>query len=120
MISALRKRSGGIVVKSLLILLMISFGAWGIQDWLSPAISGNTIATVGEDEIGTVEFKWSGCRRARLDNKNNKAKLTRKFLDFILMSACASSPIRSEPNQILNSSSAHFRVHFRVIAFDPF
>jgi peptidyl-prolyl cis-trans isomerase D len=55
MISALRKRSGGIVVKSLLILLMISFGAWGIQDWLSPAMSSNAIATVGEDEIGTVE-----------------------------------------------------------------
>ena len=55
MLSALRKRSGGIIVKSLLILLIISFGAWGIQDWLSPAISGNAIATVGEDEIGTVE-----------------------------------------------------------------
>ncbi len=55
MLSALRKRSGGIVVKSLLILLIISFGAWGIQDWLSPAISGNAVATVGDDEIGTVE-----------------------------------------------------------------
>ena len=55
MLSALRKRSGGIVVKSLLVLLIISFGAWGIQDWLSPALSDNAIATVGEDEIGTVE-----------------------------------------------------------------
>ena len=55
MLSALRKRSGGILVKSLLILLIISFGAWGIQDWLNPAISGNAVATVGEDEIGTVE-----------------------------------------------------------------
>ena len=55
MLSALRKRSGGIIVKSLLILLIISFGAWGIQDWLSPAISGNAVATVGDDEIGTVE-----------------------------------------------------------------
>ena len=57
MISALRKKSVGVVVKSLLILLIISFGAWGIQDWLSPAISGNAIATVGVDEIGAVEVK---------------------------------------------------------------
>ena len=56
MLSALRKRSGGIVVKSLLILLIISFGAWGIQDWLSPAISGNAVATVGDEEIGPVEI----------------------------------------------------------------
>ena len=56
MLSALRKRSGGIVVKSLLILLIISFGAWGIQDWLNPAISGNAVVTIGEEEIGPVEI----------------------------------------------------------------
>ncbi len=56
MLSALRKRSGGIVVKSLLILLIISFGAWGIQDWLSPAISGNAVVTVGDQEIGPYEI----------------------------------------------------------------
>lgn len=56
MLSALRKRSGGIVVKSLLILLIISFGAWGIQDWLSPALSGNAVVTVGDEEIGPYEI----------------------------------------------------------------
>jgi len=34
-----------------MILLIISFGAWGIQDWLSPAISGNFVASVGDQEI---------------------------------------------------------------------
>ncbi len=57
MISALRKRSGGIVVKSLLVLLIISFGAWGIQDWLNPAISGNSVATIGEEEVSTHEVR---------------------------------------------------------------
>ncbi|NQW00340.1 MAG: SurA N-terminal domain-containing protein [Rhodospirillales bacterium] len=57
MLSALRKRSGGIVVKSLLILLIISFGAWGIQDWINPAISGNAVATVGSEEISAFEVR---------------------------------------------------------------
>lgn len=57
MISALRKRSGGIVVKSLLVLLIISFAAWGIEDWLNPAISGNTVATVGSEEVGAYEVR---------------------------------------------------------------
>ena len=57
MISALRKRSGGIVVKSLLVLLIISFAAWGIEDWLNPAISGNSVATVGTEEVGAYEVR---------------------------------------------------------------
>lgn len=57
MLTALRKRSGGIVVKSLLILLIISFGAWGIQDWLTPAMSGNVAVTVGDREISPYEIR---------------------------------------------------------------
>jgi peptidyl-prolyl cis-trans isomerase D len=51
MLATLRKQTGSIVIKALLILLIISFGAWGIQDWLSPAISGNFVASVGGQEI---------------------------------------------------------------------
>jgi len=51
MLSTLRKQTGSIVIKALLVLLIISFGAWGIQDWLSPAISGNFVASVGDQEI---------------------------------------------------------------------
>jgi len=51
MLTTLRKQTGSILIKSLLILLIISFGAWGIQDWLNPAISGNAVATVGQAEI---------------------------------------------------------------------
>lgn len=51
MLNALRKQTGSIVIKALLILLIISFGAWGIQDWLTPAISGGAVASVGAQEI---------------------------------------------------------------------
>ncbi len=36
---------------------MISFGAWGIQDWLNPAISGNAVATVGSEEIAAFDVR---------------------------------------------------------------
>lgn len=82
MLSALRKRSGGIVVKSLLILLIISFGAWGIEDWLNPAISGNTVATVGSEEIGAYEV--------RRDVNQEMARMRRLFGDqFTLEQAMA-------------------------------
>jgi len=57
MLSTLRKQTGSIVIKALLILLIISFGAWGIQDWLSPAISGNFVATVGGQEIAPSQLQ---------------------------------------------------------------
>jgi len=57
MLSTLRKQTGSIVIKALLILLIISFGAWGIQDWLSPAISGNFVASVGGQEIAPNQLQ---------------------------------------------------------------
>ncbi len=57
MLSTLRKQTGSWVIKGLLILLIISFGAWGIQDWLSPAISGNFVASVGNQEIAPNQLQ---------------------------------------------------------------
>jgi len=57
MLTSLRKQTGSIVVKGLLFLLILSFAAWGIQDWLSPAISSTSVAKVGEREISVYAFR---------------------------------------------------------------
>lgn len=51
MLNAIRKRTGSIVVKVLLVLLVVSFGAWGIGDYLNGNVSGVAAATVGNREI---------------------------------------------------------------------
>ena len=51
MLDAIRKRTGSIVVKLLLGLLVLSFGAWGIGDYLNGNVGGSAVATVGEREI---------------------------------------------------------------------
>jgi peptidyl-prolyl cis-trans isomerase D len=57
MLTSLRKQTGSIFIKGLLILLIVSFGAWGIQDWLSPAISGNFVASVGNQDISPNQLQ---------------------------------------------------------------
>ncbi len=57
MLTSLRNQTGSIFIKGLLVLLIVSFGAWGIQDWLSPAISGNFVATVGGQDIAPNELQ---------------------------------------------------------------
>ena len=46
MLGAIRKRSGGIVVKGLLGLLILSFAMWGITDVFSPSGSDQNLAEV--------------------------------------------------------------------------
>jgi len=52
MLSTIRDRTGSIVVKGLLVLLIISFGAWGVNDMLGYNVSGgSSVAQVGKIEI---------------------------------------------------------------------
>jgi len=56
MLDAIRKRSGSIVVKVLLLLLVLSFGAWGIGDYIQGGVSGQAVASVGDHEISPQAF----------------------------------------------------------------
>ena len=51
MLGAIRKRSGSILVKLLLGLLILSFAAWGISDVFRTRASDTSVARVGEREI---------------------------------------------------------------------
>ncbi len=51
MLGAIRKRSGSILVKLLLGLLILSFGAWGISDVFRTRASDTSVARVGDREI---------------------------------------------------------------------
>jgi len=55
MLDGFRKHSNSIVVKTLLFLLIASFAAWGIGDMLRPAATGNSVASVGGEEISAQE-----------------------------------------------------------------
>ena len=51
MLGAIRKRSGSILVKLLLGLLVVSFGAWGITDVFQGRATDTSVARVGDREI---------------------------------------------------------------------
>lgn len=56
MLSTLRNQSKSIVVKVLLVLLVLSFGAWGIGDYVTGRSATGGVATVGDYEISGPEF----------------------------------------------------------------
>ena len=55
MLNALRKGAGTWAAKLLFLLLVLSFGAWGIGDFLRPNVN-TTVATVGNIEISQTEY----------------------------------------------------------------
>lgn len=55
MLQKLRSTTGGIVAKAFMILLVISFGAWGVQGYLNQAGQGDVVVTIGSETITAPE-----------------------------------------------------------------
>ncbi len=56
MLTSLRKGAASWLAKILFALLILSFAAWGVGDYLSPEVD-DAVAQVGESEIGAEEFR---------------------------------------------------------------
>ncbi|MEK7246708.1 MAG: SurA N-terminal domain-containing protein, partial [Pseudomonadota bacterium] len=72
---AIRKRSGSIVVKILFGLLILSFGVWGIGDFLTPKAQDKIVATVGEASISAVDLE----RQAETEIRRMRELLGARF-----------------------------------------
>jgi len=57
MLDAIRKRSGSIVVNVLLVLLAVSFGIWGVGDYVRRGGVEQVVATVGDRDISVIEYR---------------------------------------------------------------
>jgi len=51
MLQAIRGKSASIVVKILLVLLIISFGAWGINDYIGVGFNDRAPVAIGGEEL---------------------------------------------------------------------
>ena len=58
MLKSIRKRTGGIVVKGLLFLLIASFAVWGIQDIFVPRLGNTPVAEIGDVEVSSQELEY--------------------------------------------------------------
>jgi peptidyl-prolyl cis-trans isomerase D len=74
-LEAIRKRSGSIVVKILFGLLILSFAAWGIGDFLTPKAQDRIVATVGEASISAVDLE----RQAETEIRRMRELLGARF-----------------------------------------
>lgn len=57
MLRQLRSSAASIVAKLLVVLLIISFAAWGVTDYIFNPQQGDAVATIGGDEISPVELR---------------------------------------------------------------
>lgn len=58
MLQAIRSKTASIVVKALAGLLIISFAAWGIEDFIGARATETSVAKVGDREIDPFEFEY--------------------------------------------------------------
>ena len=57
MLEAIRKRAGSFVVKILFLILVLSFGVWGIADVFRPGGSADWVAEVGDVKISSTALQ---------------------------------------------------------------
>ncbi|MBO6520690.1 MAG: SurA N-terminal domain-containing protein [Rhodospirillales bacterium] len=65
MLQAIRSKTASLVVKILAGLLIISFAAWGIEDFIGTKASELTVASVGDADIDPVEFDYELSRETQ-------------------------------------------------------
>src|SRR3984893_35293 len=63
MLQAIRSQAGAFVVKLLFVLLILTFGIWGIGDIFRTASSDTSVATVGDHGVRAEELQ-TALRRA--------------------------------------------------------
>ena len=75
MLTWIRGATGGIIVKTLLVLLAGSFAVWGVADVFNGS-RDQTLAKVGDREIGALEFRTLFDRQVRLRANRSQQPLT--------------------------------------------
>ncbi len=75
MLELLRKSTGGWIVKILIGLIILAFGAWGVGDMLT-ARQNTTLAKVGDIEISTSEFANAFDRQKRIFSQRIRQQIT--------------------------------------------
>ncbi len=64
MLQAIRGKTASIVVKLLAGLLIVSFAAWGVEDFISARATDTTVASVGDRDIDPLDLEYELSREA--------------------------------------------------------
>ena len=66
MLNSLRNAAGTWVAKALLVLLVLSFGVWGISGQLTQSFNSSTVVTAGDTKVSINEFRLAYDRQMRV------------------------------------------------------
>lgn len=79
MLNALRRAAGSWVAKSLLVLLVLSFGVWGISGrMIHGTAGGNSVITVGSTTVSASDYRLAWNRQINLLSQQFGQQLTRQ------------------------------------------
>lgn len=76
MLDMLRNGAKSWVAKVFLLLLVLSFAAWGISDVFRSSFVGNAVVTAGETVVSPVEYRLAYARQIQIAQQQMGARLT--------------------------------------------
>lgn len=78
MLDSLRSAAGTWVAKLLLLLLVVSFAAWGISGQMMGGLGGNKVVTAGGTSVSTTEYRLAYDRQLAILSQQFGQRLTRE------------------------------------------
>ena len=78
MLNSLRNAAGTWVAKALLVLLVLSFGVWGISGQLTQSFNSSTVVTAGDTKVSINEFRLAYDRQMRVLSQRFGQQITRE------------------------------------------
>jgi peptidyl-prolyl cis-trans isomerase D len=76
MLDMLRNGAKSWVAKILLLLLVLSFAAWGISDVFRTSFAGTAVVTAGDTVVSPVEYRLAYARQIQIAQQQMGARLT--------------------------------------------
>ncbi len=78
MLDSLRKAAGTWVAKLLLLLLVLSFGVWGISGQLTGGMGSTAVVAAGNTEVSAIEYRLAYDRQLSLLSQRFGTRITRE------------------------------------------
>ncbi len=78
MLNSLRNAAGTWVAKALLILLVLSFGVWGISGQMTQSLTSNTVLEAGGTSVSVTDFRLAYDRQVRVLSQRFGQQITRE------------------------------------------
>ncbi|WP_425418482.1 peptidyl-prolyl cis-trans isomerase [Oricola indica] len=123
MLDSLRKSSKSWVAKGLLLLLLVSFGVWGVSGQMLSGSAGQAVVTAGQTEVSALDYRLAYDRQMAVFSRQLGERISREQarlfgIDQAVLGQMVAGAVLDEQSRLMNLGLSKDRLA-ALVAEDP-